>query len=887
VSLAAIRVGIDLGTTHTVAAWSLPGQRPRVLRLKVRDRGGGFTTCEKVSSAVYVPPEGSPVVGPLALTLAMRDERVVWRHKLLLGTGWNYPPDTGCSTPRDAARCVLHCVLSEVRRQLAAERMEVLVTVPASFDGDRRAETLAAMREVGIATHDESGAPLPVLLDEPRAALLDFLDRCVHREIPACLVGWDRPRNLLVVDMGGGTLDVSLHEVRLVPGSGTEIQDLAIGRYTELGGDEIDRRIAARFRRELALDLAEISDTEARLLDRRLVDAAEHAKIALVEEVLQQLQRGTPLEACQADVPVEVTDLPGGRHLVTTHGVRDHLEVLHPLLAEEAVLGQQAPAPGTVLTPVFDVLARARGTDGVPVEVDEVLLNGGATRCPWLVERLTRLFGKPPLVVGDPDLAVARGAAIGLDPGASGIDTRPLLPETLGLEVDGRLVVPLVPAGTPLPYTSLDPIRLEVPVGGITCLDMPFWVGDRPDTLPPNRPLARRSIPMPTAVRVGDVIAMWLTVDRHQGLSVRLQIEGSSDPATSVTLDPTAAPPTEVAQGPMNAPPVEGPPASPRVESPLEPVHPVEPDPWPDEMILLDDGSGSSWVERPPRPEDFRDLTVADPGPMPLDDWLATLHPTAKPAALRATLVHLVYRVSKRPDRFEDVTRRLEPLLDPYAWAMLTAQARNEWLSQVITPCLMVLARMGSPTSEDMVLGVLDWPEWAEIWPDALYALGRVGQSTRALDLTCRLAEARESRLVLPARWALGQMASPQTARDPRVVWKVWEWMASLPCRPGSTHELAHVLYVLGELSGRFATALWPPGWETCVGQWTQRAAAAARAERDQDLGHLGDIVKRLSTGLALESQDVERWEQWHRGASSRSRLLPRKGGAQRTSRGR
>ena len=211
-------IGIDLGTTNSVMAWGSLNPRTnqletKIVEVKMMIERGGTGKKELLPSCVYFKEGGPPIVGEYAKTMIGRTNRVVKSIKSEMGTQTAFDFDGSTYNPA--------VISSQILRHLAASAQslfnfipdDVVITVPASFDSDMREATIEAAKLVGFRTQEDDGSPRDILLDEPRAALYDFVNRQNKGEIPETRISFHEPQTVLVFDLGGGTLDVSLHRV--------------------------------------------------------------------------------------------------------------------------------------------------------------------------------------------------------------------------------------------------------------------------------------------------------------------------------------------------------------------------------------------------------------------------------------------------------------------------------------------------------------------------------------------------------------------------------------------------------------------------------------------------------------------------------------------------
>jgi molecular chaperone DnaK (HSP70) len=422
-------VGIDLGTTNTVVACApLDGRAhaTRVVNMPQFVARGEVGSRPLFPSALYAPPtnesDGDPLGdAPWVLGEQARRRgaevpgRVVTSSKSWLAHAdvdrtapilpWAGAEEVPKLSPVDAAaRLLLH-----VRRAWDAEhadaplaQQEVVLTVPASFDEVARELTIEAARRAEIT---------PKLLEEPQAAFYDWMTRASREGRARLLEATGGEALVLVVDVGGGTTDLSLMRV-----SGVErVVRIAVGPHLLLGGDN--------------MDLALAHACEARLADGNgRLDPARWSQLVAACRVAKESLLGAQNAA---DAPI--TLLAAGSHLVgtarTTRLAREEAECIvldgffpevpsdaRPQRARGALVSFGLPyeRDAAITRHLAAFLARHLSADTFP---DAVLLNGGVFRAERVAERLLGCLigwrGTKPvqrLPDADPDLAVARGA---------------------------------------------------------------------------------------------------------------------------------------------------------------------------------------------------------------------------------------------------------------------------------------------------------------------------------------------------------------------------------------------------------------------------------------------------------------------------------------------
>ncbi len=386
-------VGIDLGTTNSVVAY-MEGTTPTVI---TNAEGSRLTP-----SVVAFTKSGERLVGQLAKRQAITNpERTISSIKRWMGTDHKVTIDGKSYTPQEISAMILQKLVADASTYLGEKVTRAVITVPAYFNDAQRQATKDAGRIAGL--------DVLRIINEPTAAALAY--------------GLDKKGNetILVWDLGGGTFDVSILEV----GDGV-FEVKATNGDTHLGGDDYDRRIVdwlvAEFKKDQGIDLS--NDRQAM---QRLTEAAEKAKIELSSMVQTSI-----------NLPFITADQNGPKHLDYTL-TRAKFEQLTADLTERCI------------KPFENALADAKLTVD---DIKEVVLVGGATRMPVIVELVKRLTKKDPNQSVNPDEVVAIGAAIQAGVLAGEVKDVVLLdvtPLTLGLETLGGVRTPLIERNTTIP----------------------------------------------------------------------------------------------------------------------------------------------------------------------------------------------------------------------------------------------------------------------------------------------------------------------------------------------------------------------------------------------------------------------------------------------------
>lgn len=500
-------VGIDLGTTNTVigiANWNLMRKewKANALPVAITDERKSLYQSEIIPSAVrFTSEENAEIGGHIkSNAYAFRDQTILaWKHNMgesVEGKPFYFELTSGKVLPEQAASQVLKFARSKLAEKY--EIQGVVITHPASYEAD----AIEATRQAAILAGWEKDEIIP--LSEPEAALYDFLYRMQQGEIPQPF-DVTQPANVLVYDLGGGTLDVTLHQVQWNQNANQFlIQNIAIGSRTRIGGETVDQAIAQYVIKNSPY-CKNLSTAEYTKLSYELPLYAEKFKKIWGSEYLSTPDKENFQYSFQGSFLDNQLPL---RYYISRQRMR---EILAPLLCEDLNLDFLANLDtktafdhspftdrlNTLVVPILEVFLKAKESTGNLPNIDAVLLNGGMTYFPPIRERLIELLGNVPILdEGNPDLAVARGASLyaagALKPG-EGVN-----PTNIYLEVaeNGNPQLRLLMAqGQKYPYkTLLKGFRL--PDADQGSISFKIWVG-MGKTLGNNTTLQRlREVPL-------------------------------------------------------------------------------------------------------------------------------------------------------------------------------------------------------------------------------------------------------------------------------------------------------------------------------------------------------------------------------------------------------
>lgn len=412
-------IGIDLGTTNSCVA-VMEGGEPVV----IANAEGARTT----PSVVAFSKSGERMVGQVAKRQAITNpDRTIISIKREMGSNHRVTIDGKDYTPQEISAMILQKLKTDAEAYLGEPVTEAVITVPAYFSDSQRQATKDAGKIAGL--------DVKRIINEPTAAALAYgADK-------------DNDQKIMVYDLGGGTFDVSIIEM----GDGVQ-EVLATAGNNRLGGDDFDQRIinwiVSEFKKTEGIDLS-----GDKMAMQRLKEAAEKAKIELSSTMQTAINQ-----------PFITADASGPKHLDLTLSRAKFNELTADLVQ-------------ATMEPVKQALSDSGLSAN---DLTKVLMVGGSTRIPAVVEAVQKQLGKEPFKGINPDECVAVGAAI--QGGVLGGDVKGLLlldvtPLSLGLETQGGIMAKMIERNTTIPTKKTQ--IFTTAADGQTSVDVSIYQGER------------------------------------------------------------------------------------------------------------------------------------------------------------------------------------------------------------------------------------------------------------------------------------------------------------------------------------------------------------------------------------------------------------------------
>lgn len=498
-------VGIDFGTSTTVVSIATKEsgeEKIKTLPIKLTQilEDGTIYQSEKLPS-VIAWYNGRLLVGEGASNLKYtltKGKNIWFSFKMEIGEDLGakyYNSEAGdmegikIRNPKDCVRVFFMYLNMLIKKYCQdnglSDNIMYAVSIPASFEANQRKELMEALESNGMNISKQS------LIDEPNAAFISYVHDSEESEKPL-LISPHYNSNVLVFDFGGGTCDISILEIGKST-NGLYSKNIAISKFTKLGGDDVDRYITFKYILPRFFEANNVSDDdfitkERQYIATQLYKVSERLKILLCKKISNQMYQleipdyiKSNSDKASITIPVSVETKKG---LLTQSefflSIKELVEVMSvfmkPSLMPSSIKGQEEY--NNIFMPIESAIKKANVCKS---EIDYVLLIGGSAQNPFIQEALKKYFDDSEILVPqDLQTHVSKGAAIHslLMNGINKCIIQPITSEPIFVITKDTTNKVLIPAGTTIPCDTVVIDDLIPTKDHQEAIELPICVGN-------------------------------------------------------------------------------------------------------------------------------------------------------------------------------------------------------------------------------------------------------------------------------------------------------------------------------------------------------------------------------------------------------------------------
>lgn len=423
-------LGIDLGTSNSVASTVrefngiISTQLVNVKRITgIKNKTSFVFNTDNILPSYYM--ERKTENGDLAIIGDFSKETYKTQPYLVVKSVKNHMGNKcllNDKTPEEISGAILKCIKDSIEREYQIEK-DVVIAVPASFNLAQREATLKSAEIAGFDVRNEKGGYKEnILISEPEAVLYTVINE-VQKGTVRLDLDFTKNQKILVFDIGGGTLDVTLHNVvrdKEIPEI-FNVDPIAISRYSNIAGDVFDEAVGNKlFEKYLNDCKKEDENNYENILQNKELYLAQ--MITYAEDL--KISIHSKYETCSyynndfdKDMLIEYGGpMYNGYSSENQIKISEYEEILCDLLGERLIFDDYKNLDSikdtdNIIYPILDVLKEASKRLG-EFEVNGVILNGGMSKLYFIEDRISKFFGLKAIKVTDPDESVAQGASI-------------------------------------------------------------------------------------------------------------------------------------------------------------------------------------------------------------------------------------------------------------------------------------------------------------------------------------------------------------------------------------------------------------------------------------------------------------------------------------------